>query len=59
MTAMELTVDTGNVAGLLNGILHKLEDPTEILSKLGAYAANEVRRNFTEGGRYQSEASGN
>lgn len=57
MSAMELTVDTSNVAGLLNGILHKLEDPTEILFKLGAYAANEVRRNFTEGGRYQSEFS--
>lgn len=57
MSAMELTVDTSNVVELLNGILHKLENPTDMLSELGAYAANEVQRNFTEGGRYQSPFS--
>ncbi len=46
-----------SVDDLFNGVLRKFEKPAEILSKLGAYAANKVRRNITEGGRYQTPFS--
>ena len=39
---------------VMERIANKLNDPQPIMEKLGAMAANEVRRNFTVGGRYFS-----
>lgn len=54
MADIEFNVNDADFNNFLNRILHKFENAEPIMKKVGASAANEVRRNFTVGGRYSS-----
>ncbi len=54
MADVELKVNTNEFLDFMQRILNKFENPQPIMENIGAMAANEVRRNFTVGGRYSS-----
>ena len=54
MAEISMSVRCDLLLKVMERIANKLNDPQPIMEKLGAMAANEVRRNFTVGGRYFS-----
>lgn len=54
MAEISMSVKCDELLRVMERIANKLNDPQPIMEKLGAMAANEVRRNFTVGGRYSS-----
>ena len=54
MAEISMSVRCDLLLKVMERIANKLNNPQPIMEKLGAMAANEVRRNFTVGGRYFS-----
>ena len=54
MAEISMSVKCDELLRVMERIVNKFNDPQPIMEKLGAMAANEVRRNFTVGGRYSS-----